>query len=63
MEDWWRHLGTPALTPELRGQLNAGMREALHGRSQADLAQERDQLLLALIETLQQERRSLGTSH
>lgn len=61
MEDWWRDLGTPALTPELRGQLNAGMREALHGRSQADLAQERDQLLLALIETLQQERRALRT--
>lgn len=59
MEDWWRDLGTPALTPELRDQLTAGMREALHGRSQADLAQERDRLLLALIETLRQERRSL----
>ncbi|PWC39482.1 3-hydroxyacyl-CoA dehydrogenase [Azospirillum sp. TSO35-2] len=61
MEDWWRDLGTPALTPQVRDQLAAGMRDALHGRSQADLAQERDQLLMALIETLQQERRTLRT--
>ena len=34
----------------------------VHGRSQADLAQECEQLLLALIEALQQERRTLRTA-
>lgn len=61
MEEWWRDLGAPALTPELRGQLATGMEAARHGRSQAELARERDELLMALIETLQQERRRIAT--
>ncbi len=50
MEGWWADLGAPALTPEVRAQLIAGAQEARQGRSGAELAQERDRLLLALIE-------------
>ncbi len=56
MEGWWRDLGAPALTPEVAARLVAGVAEATHGRSNAALAQERDRLLMALIETLRRER-------
>ncbi|MBP2314340.1 3-hydroxyacyl-CoA dehydrogenase NAD-binding domain-containing protein [Azospirillum soli] len=63
MEGWWRDLGAPALTPEVRDQLTQGMEEALRSRSNAELARERDQLLMALIETLQQERERIRAGH
>lgn len=50
MEGWWADLGSPELTPEVRAQLIAGAQDARQGRSGAELAQERDRLLLALIE-------------
>jgi len=56
MEDWWRDLRTPELTQEVRERLIAGAHEARAGRSGAELAQERDRLLLALIETFRDER-------
>ena len=62
MERWWRDLGTPELTPEVRERLIAGAHEARAGRSVADLAQERDRLLLALIETFRDDRGAAPTS-
>ncbi|HYH18180.1 MAG TPA: 3-hydroxyacyl-CoA dehydrogenase NAD-binding domain-containing protein [Azospirillum sp.] len=56
IETWWRDLGTPSLTPEVTEKLVAGCREAAHGRSNAELAGERDRLLMALLETLRRER-------
>lgn len=59
MEGWWRDLGTPTLTPEVREELSRGMAEAMHGRSNAEMARERDHLLTALIEMLARERAKL----
>ncbi|HEY0835057.1 MAG TPA: 3-hydroxyacyl-CoA dehydrogenase NAD-binding domain-containing protein [Azospirillum sp.] len=56
IERWWQDLGTPSLTPEVTEKLVAGCREAAHGRSNAELANERDRLLMALLETLRRER-------
>jgi len=56
IETWWRDLGTPSLTPDVAEMLITGCREAAHGRSNAELAAERDRLLMALLELLQRER-------
>jgi len=49
IEDWWRDLGTPSMTPELKRQVAAGMADELGGRRSADLETARDTLLLDLI--------------
>jgi 3-hydroxyacyl-CoA dehydrogenase len=56
MEKWWRDLGQPSYSPEVREKLIDGVTQEAAGRSIAQLAAERDALLLALLETLQNTR-------
>lgn len=56
MEGWWRDLGSPTMTPEIARRLAEGVAAEAHGRTTAEIAAERDRLLLALIELLQRER-------
>ena len=50
MQAWWDHLGTPAVTPTLQTKLVDGVREAVGGRSVAELAARREAFLIALLE-------------
>ncbi len=54
IEGWWEDLGTPKLTPEVRRKIIAGVHEATEGRSIADLAAERDRILLDILEAIRQ---------
>jgi 3-hydroxyacyl-CoA dehydrogenase len=47
---WWKVLGAPQLTPELQGKLIEGVHAEIGQRSVDDLAAERDEILLGLIE-------------
>jgi len=49
MSALWTDLGTPALTPQLRQRIVEGVRSELGGRSRAQLAQQRDELLIGLL--------------
>ena len=49
MTAWWKVLGTPEITPELRSKVIAGVREEAGKRSVAELAARRDELLLGLL--------------
>ncbi|WP_067476342.1 3-hydroxyacyl-CoA dehydrogenase NAD-binding domain-containing protein [Actinomadura hibisca] len=49
MEDWWRTLGDPGLTPELTERIVAGMADEMGDRDPAVLAAERDELLTLLL--------------
>jgi 3-hydroxyacyl-CoA dehydrogenase len=53
---WWKDLGNPELTPELRERLIAGVLEEANGRSIAELAAQRDAGLLAVLRCPQRER-------
>lgn len=46
---WWDDLGTPEMTPELQARLIAGVKEEAAGRSIAELAARRDQLLTQIV--------------
>jgi hypothetical protein len=48
----WRDLKTPALTPELRERLVAGVEEAAAGASVPELRARRDAALVGLIRAL-----------
>jgi 3-hydroxyacyl-CoA dehydrogenase len=50
MTAWWKVLGSPKLTPELQQKLIAGVLEEVGPRSIDDLAAERDEVLLGLLE-------------
>jgi len=50
MTAWWKVLGSPQLTPELQEKLIAGVRAEAGSRSIDDLAAERDEVLLGLLE-------------
>jgi 3-hydroxyacyl-CoA dehydrogenase len=50
MTAWWKVLGTPELTPELQQKLIDGVHAEVGSRSIDDLAMERDEVLLGLIE-------------
>ena len=52
IEDWWNNLGTPHLNPQVNAQLIEGVEAETAGRSVEDLASQRDDLLVALIQTL-----------
>ncbi len=52
---WWKDLGNPELTPELRERLIAGVLEEAKGRSIEDLAAQRDAGLLAVLRCPQRE--------
>jgi carnitine 3-dehydrogenase len=60
IEDWWRDMRDLSLTPEVRAQLTAAAAEAFGERGIADIAAERDTLLLAMMETLARTRREKG---
>jgi 3-hydroxyacyl-CoA dehydrogenase len=50
MTAWWKVLGSPQLTPELQQKLIAGVHAEVGSRSIDDLAAERDEVLLGLLE-------------
>jgi carnitine 3-dehydrogenase len=50
MTAWWKTLGSPELTPAVRGKLIAGLHEEVGSRSIAELEAERDEVLLKLLE-------------
>ena len=50
MTAWWKVLGQPVLTPEVQKKLIDSVRTEVGSRSIDELAAERDELLLALIE-------------
>src|SRR3954449_3878009 len=50
MTAWWKVLGSPELTPEVRRKLIAGLHAEAGTRSIDDLAAERDEILLGLLE-------------
>jgi 3-hydroxyacyl-CoA dehydrogenase len=50
MTAWWKVLGSPQLTPELKEKLIAGVHAEVGSRSIDDLAAERDEALLGLLE-------------
>ncbi|MDM0028098.1 3-hydroxyacyl-CoA dehydrogenase NAD-binding domain-containing protein [Variovorax saccharolyticus] len=49
IEDWWKDLGAPSMSPQLKQQVAEGMAAELGGRRSADLEAARDALLLDLI--------------
>ncbi len=49
----WSYMAAPELTPELRDQIVAGCERMAAGRSVADIALERDECLVALLEALE----------
>jgi 3-hydroxyacyl-CoA dehydrogenase len=49
VEGWWADLRTPQMTPELQAELVRGVIEAAAGRSIAELAARRDDLLTQII--------------
>jgi 3-hydroxyacyl-CoA dehydrogenase len=50
MTAWWKVLGSPQLTPELQRKLIDGVHAEVGSRSIDDLATERDEVLLGLLE-------------
>jgi 3-hydroxyacyl-CoA dehydrogenase len=60
IETWWADLGAPALDQAVRQKLIEGTAAEAKGRSIAELAAERDRLLVALLETLARERGAGG---
>ena len=50
MTAWWKVLGSPQLTPDLQQKLIAGVHAEVGARSIDDLAAERDEVLLGLLE-------------
>ncbi|MCV6592733.1 MAG: 3-hydroxyacyl-CoA dehydrogenase NAD-binding domain-containing protein [Silicimonas sp.] len=55
---WWDELGEVKFTPEVEAKLLAGLQEATAGRSVADLAEDRDRLIVAMQQATQGMRRS-----
>jgi 3-hydroxyacyl-CoA dehydrogenase len=50
MTAWWKVLGSPVLTPEVQKKLIDGLHAEVGSRSIEDLATERDEILLGLLE-------------
>ena len=50
MTAWWKTLGSPELTPEVRQKLIEGVHAEVGSRSIDELAAERDEILLGLLE-------------
>lgn len=49
IEDWWKDLGAPSMTPALQAQVSEGVAQELGARRTAELEAVRDTLLLNLI--------------
>jgi 3-hydroxybutyryl-CoA dehydrogenase len=57
LESWWADLGSaPRITDQAAEKLIAGVEAEAAGRSLEELTQERDQLLVSLLEMLARER-------
>jgi hypothetical protein len=50
MTAWWKTLGSPELTPEVKGKLIDGLHSEVGSRSISDLEAQRDDILLGLLE-------------
>jgi hypothetical protein len=50
MTAWWKTLGSPVLTPDVQKKLIDSVHDEAGSRSIAELAAERDEVLLGLIE-------------
>src|SRR5271156_2011822 len=50
MTAWWKTLGSPELTPEVRGKLIDGLHAEVGSRSIPELEAQRDEVLLGLLE-------------
>src|SRR5579883_916042 len=53
LEGWWDDLGTPKLDPAVQGKIIEGVHAEAGGRSIAELAAERDRILLDILEAVQ----------
>jgi 3-hydroxyacyl-CoA dehydrogenase len=62
MTAWWKVLGQPVLTPEVQKQLIDSVRAEVGARSVDELAAERDEMLLELIELRTKVERDSATS-
>jgi 3-hydroxyacyl-CoA dehydrogenase len=51
MQAWWKVLGNPTITPEIRKQMIDGVKAEADGRSLEELAAQRDATLLALLKS------------
>jgi len=52
LQGWWQDLGTPELTAEVQRRIIEGVAREAAGRSIADLAHERDRVLLKVLEAV-----------
>lgn len=52
LQSWWDDLGSPVLTKELREKASIGVAAELAGRTDADVATQRDERLVELLELL-----------
>jgi len=52
LQGWWKDLGDPALTPELQRKIVDGVAAEADGRSIPELAEERDRVLLKVLEAV-----------
>ncbi len=59
---WWKVLGSPELTPEVKRKLIDGLHEEVGVRSIPELAAQRDEILLGLLE-LRRKYETPGVSH
>jgi hypothetical protein len=55
---WWKVLGSPQMTPELQRKLIDGVDAEVGSRSVDELAAERDEILLGLLELRGKSRRA-----
>jgi 3-hydroxyacyl-CoA dehydrogenase len=51
MQAWWKVLGNPTITPEIRQKMIAGVKAEADGRSLEELASQRDAALIALLKS------------
>ncbi len=49
MQAWWKVLGDPVITPEIRKKMIGGVKAEADGRSLDELAEQRDEALLSLL--------------
>jgi carnitine 3-dehydrogenase len=60
IEGWWQDMRDVSLTPQVRAELSAKAAQAFGERDIADIAAERDALLLDMMETLARTRKDKG---
>ena len=58
---WWKVLGNPVITPEVREVITKGVHEEAHARTIPELEAYRDEVLLGILELRKNEAKVLGT--